>query len=274
MNEHIRAAKHVQFRVTVPDWVRDVEPVATRFLNARLERHSVPPFLDEHIFGGRVQRSVEADLLVGQPASAEPLPLELVIRELIELDLSEPSELLEFSSAFGFAGDNWFGYSPQEGGEERGVPLEIVVLDLASLRAKAMHWIIHKKGGDIQNAYDDRQVPAIDRWEDLASALDYGLEPFRPRIRVTNDEGFDTRSVGSRPAAPVAVTHGLTLQLAQLMEEDPRLKVCPVCQGWWVRQRGRAKQGQYRTKGGVKYCSSRCASTQASRDARRRAAEE
>lgn len=65
------------------------------------------------------------------------------------------------------------------------------------------------------------------------------------------------------------------LQIANDLAENATIRVCQneACPygGEFTRQRGRARNGEYRTRGEVKYCSSTCAKSQAQRELRRRA---
>lgn len=101
--------------------------------------------------------------------------------------------------------------------------------------------------------------------------LTAGLQPFKPRVTLS---GPDTRN---RPAhrwmagATVPLYATCCLEFYNHLVEHAAFRTCAnmTCGRTFVRQHGRAEQGQYRRKG-VKYCSSTCARAQAQRQYRAR----
>lgn len=83
--------------------------------------------------------------------------------------------------------------------------------------------------------------------------------------------GFHADGAGPRTTDLLTATacqlHNITLDVADGLP----LRECAneSCERYFLRQRGTAQQGQYRSKG-VIYCSGRCANTQAQREKRRR----
>lgn len=232
------------------------------------------------------------DWIVGTPDGTAKLPPEVVIREFLKADLSDQDQLVAFAAEFGMPGfpvpSAGVTLSPfgEFGGPLWGAPIVRSRSRLEGLQSDVQHWISHKKGENVLKAYDDLayvesalpagpfDTPTDAAWWYWAHGLDSMIEDYRPGISVASDDGeFHTGQIAWSGLPTVEM--GLALQLVQLAyDRDLPLRNCPVCGGWWVRHRGRAQKGQYRTKGGVKYCSARCASTQATRDARQRKVEE
>lgn len=258
------------FRVTVPAWVHDLEPASVRYQGLHLEPPRPPT--DGYDAG---------EVVVATRSAVEPLPLELVIREFLRLDLDDSTSVLAFCGDFGVT-TNSHPFQPGSAGDELVMPFGRLRGDLAGLQRAADAWIRHKKGKDIRLAYqhdpagpvgrhfDDDGLPtAATCWRAIAGTLNLHLSRHQPRIDVVGP-GLES---GLPRLFDMDLGAGLALELAQLIREDPRVRTCPVCGGWWVRHRGRARRGQHRTTGGVKYCSARCASRQSSREARDRAKE-
>ena len=99
--------------------------------------------------------------------------------------------------------------------------------------------------------------------------LSYGLENLHlPHILVARaDEEIDTSHIPEM----LSLYGVCCLQLYNHIVEEAPYKECAneTCRRLFVRQRGRAEHGQYRTIG-VKYCSRDCARAQAQREHRRR----
>lgn len=210
------------------------------------------------------QQPVVADVLVAEGRGQfVELPIEVAIRELIDLDASVVDDLKAFIGEYGFVAPiSW---------PEMRASVENVSREIRRLQESAVHWILHKKGQDLRGVFETHlgePMTEQETLEVLALHLDNRIEPYRPRVQVVDDGEPVLESLTLR--APPFLENALALQLSQLIQEDPRVKTCPVCHGWWVRHRGRATKGQYRRAGGVRYCSAKCASTQASRDYRAR----
>lgn len=100
----------------------------------------------------------------------------------------------------------------------------------------------------------------------LEATLNLGLGELRPAISLVG---------APEPNSPQRESVGLfaavCIQFANHIVEKAAYKRCDNCGQWFVRQSGRAEQGQHR-RSGVKYCSRGCARAKAERDryARRR----
>lgn len=108
----------------------------------------------------------------------------------------------------------------------------------------------------------DAQEEAVEIF--LRQVLTDGLRPFHPRVVYVGAEAAD--EFGAAPLYAVCC-----LELFNHLVEAAQVRVCAndSCRRPFVRQRGRAEQGQHRIRG-VKYCSSHCARAQAQRVYRRR----
>jgi hypothetical protein len=98
----------------------------------------------------------------------------------------------------------------------------------------------------------------------LRSLLTDGLRPFQPRVIYAEQEPVD--ELTDAPLYAICC-----LELFNHLIENAHVKVCANenCRRRFVRQRGRAEQGQHRIRG-VKFCSNHCARAQAQREYRRR----
>ena len=104
----------------------------------------------------------------------------------------------------------------------------------------------------------------------FAHIVHRGLVQLQPTVMVAG------RRAGTPPHTlglpSLDVVGALTAQLFNLIAEEASVRQCAneTCGRAFVRQRGRAQAGQYRTSG-VMYCESACARAQAQREYRRRA---
>jgi hypothetical protein len=117
------------------------------------------------------------------------------------------------------------------------------------------------------------QLGAVDS---LINLFDFALRPFHPGISIDHST-FGTRGEVELSLEPSHVRQGLdlypicALELFRHVVEEANYSVCEneTCGPLFVRQIGRAKYGQHRTRG-VLYCTSNCARAQAQRMYRRR----
>ena len=93
-------------------------------------------------------------------------------------------------------------------------------------------------------------------------------------VRVEGEEiGSGSKPIGVGVPRP-GLFSALCLQLYNLvLEGETEIRTCPVCGVGFVRQRGRAQAGQYRSSG-VIYCSKKCANREAARNHRIRKRQE
>ncbi len=107
----------------------------------------------------------------------------------------------------------------------------------------------------------------------LATMLNVGLKAYHPQILTTyawNEEHLVWSPSGTRPrivpferavgSDRSSLFHALCVQLAMHVDEGAVYRTCERCGTWFVRQQGRARHGQHRVAGVVKYCSDKHAS--------------
>ncbi|MHB8858953.1 MAG: hypothetical protein ACYC6Z_05660 [Thermoleophilia bacterium] len=123
---------------------------------------------------------------------------------------------------------------------------------------------------DVANPPDKYQAFII-----IFYGLNMGLHPFR--VRVENPippNGVHPPEILNFGGPLPSLYSVLCLQLSNHVNEYAEYKHCQneTCNELFVRQRGRAKYGYYKTKGDIYYCSSQCAKAQVQRELRRRKA--
>ena len=134
-------------------------------------------------------------------------------------------------------------------------------------------------------AFEHRATPdpyvSVDAQDFLTMLFDVGLIPFHPTVYIDHDESsrrsFDQRvviqqgPVHSLPTRAAPLFPTCCLELYNHFVERAPFHICAneTCGRQFVRQSGRAQQGQNRTTG-VMYCSAHCAKAQAQRMYRRR----
>ena len=108
----------------------------------------------------------------------------------------------------------------------------------------------------------------------LEEGLNAGLAPFHVRLEIVDVVEDDDLFAYGRPSP--SVYQAMCLQLANHIAENAEYRRCAAqgCEQLFVRQHGRAKYGQHRTRGVLRYCSDDCANRQAQRNHRRRKAEQ
>lgn len=204
----------------------------------------------------------------------ERLPENFVIQELQDLDIFDDDELLAFTNASGMVNlderraEEW-AHLPSR------VAIEELRASLAVVRLLGAHFVTSKLGGDLVDLW--RVVYPVEResdcWGLFATYYEVALSKahVHPQIEFFYDEdGLVRGDVG-----PHDLIDALTLQLAELIDSGLAVRVCKFkpCRKPFVRQRGRAKHGQYRTSG-VMYCREECANAHAQRQSRLRKAQE
>ena len=131
-----------------------------------------------------------------------------------------------------------------------------------------------RETGTRRERRSSHQLAALDS---LISLFDAALKPFHPGISIDHTT-FGTRGEAEITLVPSHERQGLdlysicALELYRHVAENADYSVChnETCERLFVRQVGRAKFGQHRTRG-VLYCTPSCARAQAQREYRRRA---
>src|SRR5262249_15800607 len=213
------------------------------------------------------------------------LPPELVFRGLLELDLVEPA------AGGACLWDHGTIETPFEFPRPGYVhPIFDAPPDLADVRAflyiaraLALHWIVHKEGGDVVEPWQaidnlwtgfmwSEEVSGTpentdDAWVAFVTLLNEGLRPYQARAEYVPHEFLETETTIGWPHPDLY--SGLCLQLLNIITEDLPILRCANsrCERVFIRQEGRASKGQHRTAG-VMYCSRQCARAQANRNYR------
>jgi hypothetical protein len=160
-----------------------------------------------------------------------------------------------------------------------GLPTDDCTALLLVAQRIARHWIYYKDNLPSLAAWEGWPFdPPIEdegaAWSAFEWYLNLGLHAFAPRVDYTRIAGdvTESSSEGITPHEP-DLFDALCLQLYHLVLQDLPLRTCAneSCQRRFTKQRGTAKAQQYRTRG-VIYCSRSCASTQLSRERRRKQA--
>lgn len=105
----------------------------------------------------------------------------------------------------------------------------------------------------------------------LEKALAQGLGAFHPRVRLIDHENPDSAEILPDEAPQfhylVGAYAACCAELFNHITENARYRRCqnPTCGRFFVRQQGRARHGQHRMEGEVKYCSRSCATSVAKR---------
>jgi hypothetical protein len=226
-----------------------------------------------------------------EPWVSRAVPAELYLREFFDLDADDLEALLGFQREYGVLWSDWAEEGPWQDKAGRRVyiqnPLRVrdqvlrlrdIVrcwrytqgdLGLAELEAA---WESDEDAWDLPEPASDQEE---DLWEDpdlwpfafLVEFLGQELAAFRTRPLLHDvSSGREIQLSLRRPG----LYEALCLQLANHMAEGVSYRTCRKCGRMFVRQRGRAEFGQYRTEGKLHFCSTQCASAATQQEQRRR----
>lgn len=220
-----------------------------------------------------VRLTSEGFLAWSEPMTWQPLPDELAIRELLEVDAGSASEVLAFLSQHGaIARRHPNVRRSRPDGTAHWTDAAAYLWDAQQLARTVVAW-----------ADDDYIAPvwyADGRWsrqdeEDALLAflgsLNEGLAHLRPYATMSVDLG----ALGGRQDVgepqDVGLFTALVVQVHNMLVEGLPIHRCELsdCGRRFIRQRGGAKHGQHHMKG-VRYCSPQCARRAANRAYRRR----
>ena len=210
----------------------------------------------------------------GDEPDLRELPEELVLRELRALDPDDDDAVVQFLNDYGGITRTYWPDAlapidvplralPENRPEGASTHILNVAAFLHVARAIASHWVAHGQGDDLREPWRAGHVHLdhqSEAWFYFVRCLNEGLKPYTVRVEY-----------GAMWEPRPDLYEGLCLQMANIVIEGLPSRPCAneVCKNYFVKQRGRALQGQHRT-GGVKYCTPLCGKAQAERERRRR----
>jgi hypothetical protein len=215
-----------------------------------------------------------------------PLPGELAIRGLLAVDCSDKDEVLSFVRDHGtiedtaeesdlFMADD-VAREDEANRPSRATELWLhwmhVAAHLYEAQLLAAHVVAHLDGESVLPVWQSRFAGPLnfsddsDAWLLFQQALNYGVSWYSLGVVAEVPPSGVDGDAPSRPPA-VGLYGALCLQILNILAEGLPTHECANerCRGRFIRQEGRAKEGQYR-KIGVHYCSDRCAKAQTQRN--------
>lgn len=227
------------------------------------------------------------------PWSEAPIPDELFVRELLDLEVDDDDAVVDFLRMYGVITVVpehmliWTVDTPTPRPGEHAIHVGEIRLYLQVARALVKHWRAYsaKKNpmkGWAAEGFDKVSLalgqhvwstPAEAKqlaWTFFEAHMNSALRGYHARVEVSWLGGSPGTWTGY--GQPTLGLYGaLCLQLLNVVAEELPVQTCAneTCGRSFVRQQGRAEYGQYRTKG-VLYCSPQCAHMQAQREYRRR----
>lgn len=212
------------------------------------------------------------------PFKRVEIPDELFLRELQELDSSSHEDVGAFLGDFGVINIRYDDPSlPLRVEHQGGVHITDAATYLETAQLLSKHWMAAAAGEDVAapwkaHALHRTHFPShtderdeYNAWGLFTSCINVGLRNYAVRVEVAVTDEY----VMGEPE--MGLYSALCLQIANAMAEGATFRVCrnEPCRRAFIRQRGRAQHGQFRTEG-VTYCSKACARAQSERERRRR----
>lgn len=211
-------------------------------------------------------------------AEARELPADFFLQELLGLDVSDREAVAGFLQEYGVLSAPYdsqallplrFDRPPLP--EQSFAGLANHVLDAAAFlqtaQLLARHWMAYSQDEDVAAVWPTRGQSAQaeqEAWLRFTRCINFGLRSMHVRVEVATETG-----VAGEPL--LGLYSAICLQIANAMAEEATYRRCAnePCSKAFIRQRGRAEHGQFRTEG-VMYCSKSCARAQSERERRRR----